>query len=174
MKLLITGRPGVGKTTVIKRVAEKLGERATGFFTGEVRDAASKKRRGFSVTTIEGESAVFADVSFETSYRVSAYKVDVQRFEALALPAIEKAVKKKEGVIVIDEIGKMELFSKRFVRLVETIVKEPGLTILATVPLKNVHPLVKAIKEADDAVVMQVTEANRDGLPDEVLAQLER
>jgi nucleoside-triphosphatase len=174
MKLLITGRPGVGKTTVIKKVAGRLGERASGFFTGEVRDAKSAKRRGFSVTTIEGESAVFADVSFETPCRVGSYKVDVQRFEALALPAVEKAVKKKKGVIVIDEIGKMELFSERFVRLVETIVKEPGLTVLATVPLKNVHPLVKAIKETDDAVVLQVTEANRDEVPDEVLALLKR
>jgi nucleoside-triphosphatase len=174
MKLLITGRPGVGKTTVIKKVAKRLGARASGFFTGEVRDASSGKRRGFSVTTTGGESGIFADSSFVTPYRVSSYKVDVARFEALALPAVEKAVREKEGVIVIDEIGRMELFSERFVRLVETIVNDPGLTLLATVPLKDVHPVVRAIKEADDAVVVQITEANRDEAPDEVLALLKR
>jgi len=171
MKVLITGRPGSGKTTVIRKVAAKLGKKAHGFYTGEVRDESSGRRRGFSVTTTEGESGVFADVSFDTPLRVSSYKVDVERFEAVALPAVEKALKEK-GVVVIDEIGKMELFSERFAAMVEKIIGDPGVTLLATVPLKDVHPVVKAIKAADDAVLVHVTEANRDDAPGEVLALL--
>jgi nucleoside-triphosphatase len=169
MKILITGRPGIGKTTLVKKVIDKLGKKAEGFFTGEIRDEASGERSGFKVTTTGGKSTVFASKSFESPYRVSSYRVDVKRFEELALPAVEKAMKEKGRIIVIDEIGKMELFSKQFVSLMEEITKDPDLKVLATIPLKDIHPVVKEIKEADDAVLVHITEANREEVVEEVL-----
>jgi nucleoside-triphosphatase len=174
MKLLVTGRPGVGKTTLIRRVVEKLPVKAKGFYTEEIRDTATGKRRGFGISTLSGESAVFADRAFDSPCRVGGYRVDVKQFEALALPALKKAMAAKEGILVIDEIGKMELCSEAFADLIRQIAEEPDLTLLATVPLKDVHPVVKAIKAAGDAVVVEITAANRDEAPDEVLGLLRR
>ena len=72
MKLLITGKPGVGKTTAAKKVIDKLEKKTGGFFTGEIRDEATGARSGFKVTTTGGKSSVFAAKSFDSSCRVSA------------------------------------------------------------------------------------------------------
>jgi nucleoside-triphosphatase len=174
MKLLVTGRPGVGKTTLVRRVLEKLQQKAEGFYTGEIRDGTTGKRRGFSITTTGGESAVFADRAFDTPFRVGGYRVDVERFEALALPAVRRGMEAEEGILVIDEIGKMELCSETFAELIKEIAETRGLTLLATVPMQDVHPALKALKAADDAVVVEITAANRDAMPDELLGMLGR
>jgi nucleoside-triphosphatase len=78
-KILLTGRPGCGKTTLIKRIASKLGRAAGGFYTEEIR--RGRTRVGFKLVTLDGDEAVLAHVDFKTSERVSKYGLDLSALE---------------------------------------------------------------------------------------------
>src|SRR5262249_55178021 len=85
--LLLTGRPGVGKTTVIRAVANRLPRsRLAGFVTEEIR--VRGERRGFALVTLDGRRRVIAHVDREGP-RVGKYGVDVETLEALARSALE-------------------------------------------------------------------------------------
>ena len=59
-------------------------------------------------------------------------------------------------VVVVDEIGKMEMFSQQFVQTVKELLKHPTTTVFATVPLKA-NPFVEDIKQRDDVIVYTVS-----------------
>jgi nucleoside-triphosphatase THEP1 len=109
MNILLTGLPKSGKTTLIEKIIQKLNRPAFGFYTKEILE--NKKRVGFSLITLSGNKVILSHQNFKSNYRVGKYGVDVQGFEGMALPEIEKGIQEK-GIIVIDEIGKMELFSE--------------------------------------------------------------
>ena len=102
-KVLLTGPPGCGKTTVGRKVAGILGGRAAGFFTEEVRDAMGS-RTGFRVESIDGRTGELSGKRAGPGPRVGAYVVDVRSFESVALPSLAGEAGK---VFLIDEIGKM-------------------------------------------------------------------
>ncbi len=169
MKVFITGEPGVGKTTLIKKVVERLGDRAIGFWTEEVRDRKTRRRTGFKVVTTDGKEKLFASKTFTSKHLVGSYGVNVKRFEEVALPVLEKALKEKGNkVIVIDEIGKMELFSRRFRNLVKEIAYDPKLDLIATLPIRDVHPLVKELRRLPGAILIELTRGNREGMEEEI------
>jgi nucleoside-triphosphatase len=101
--VLVSGRPGVGKTSVIEAVAREFPQVAGGFTTSEIRERGV--REGFLVTTLDGKSAMLAHVNFRGRVRVGKYGVDVPAFEQLALPAMEDAILRRR-IVVIDEVGK--------------------------------------------------------------------
>ncbi len=159
-KILLTGPPGCGKTTVARKVAGLLGDRAAGFFTEEIRDAAGI-RTGFRVESIDGRKGRLATRWSGPGPRVGGYVVDVGAFEAVAIPSIAASVGK---VLIIDEIGKMECFSEAFRDRVREIF-DAGVSVLATIPLRGGDSLIRAIRERPDVVIVTVTRENRDGLP---------
>ena len=172
MKILLTGKPGVGKTTVVKKVVQKLKDKVIGFWTEDIRDKLNK-RTGFKIVTTEGTEAILASkYLFETPYKVGSYYVDVETFEKIVIPVLEKALK-EDKTVVIDEIGKMELFSKRFTSVVEEIFEKKE-KILATVPIKDIHPFVKKVKERKDVLLIEVTLSNRNYLPEKIIQMLEK
>ena len=79
--ILLTGRPGCGKTTLIKRVVEELALPAGGFYTEEIRQRG--ERVGFKIITLSGEEAVFADVDFRTPQRLGKYGLDLAALETV-------------------------------------------------------------------------------------------
>ncbi len=173
MKVIVTGEPGVGKTTLVKRVVEGLGDRAIGFWTEEVRDPRTKRRMGFKVVTTDGKEALFASKRFTSKHLVGSYGVNVRKFEELVLPVLERALRSPKGkVVIIDEVGKMELFSKRFRELVRKLAENPKVNLVATIPIRDVHPLVKELRRLPDAVVIELRRSNREGMHEEVLKLL--
>src|SRR5262249_34935162 len=112
-KLLLTGPPACGKTTVVLRLVERLSElRLAGFYTQELRERGS--RVGFEAVGISsGRRAILAHVRSKSRFRVGRYGVE----PAALVPLVATELGKSEGVdlFVIDEIGKMELFCPEFV-----------------------------------------------------------
>jgi nucleoside-triphosphatase len=166
-RLLIEARPGAGKTTALSRLAERLddaGAALSGFLTGEIR--SGRRRAGFEIETFGGERGLLAHVDIKGPPRVGRYGVDLEEFERLALPALEA----KADVVLIDELGKMELASERFREAVQSLF-EGDVPIVATVHTFR-HPFTDALKRRRDVSTIKLTAANRDGLPEELAAQL--
>ena len=163
--ILLTGRPGVGKTTVIRRLADLLSNRAiAGFYTGEIREAG--QRQGFGATTFSGGSGVLAHVSLKSRQRVGRYGVDVAAFEQLVLPELSRPC----DLMLIDEIGKMECFSARFVDVVRGLLDGPT-PMVATIAVSGAG-FIAEVKGRPDAEIWQVTRESREGMPGRVAARV--
>jgi len=165
-RILLTGRPGCGKTTLIQRVVKNLALPAGGFYTKEIRERGM--RVGFKLITLEAKEAVFADVNFKTSERVGKYGLDLAMLEAVGVAAVREAVRTRK-LVVIDEIGPMELRSTIF-RDVITETFETTASILATITARP-FPFTNAIKKRRDVRVVDVRPSNREQLVSELSAQ---
>jgi len=165
--LLVTGRPGIGKTSVVEAVAREFPQIAGGFTTSEIREHGVRK--GFRVTTLDGKSAVLAHIDLSGQVRVGKYGVDVPAFERVALPALQDAMLHRE-VVVIDEIGKMELASKLFCDVVHRALDSPAI-MLATIT-ERPHPFADQIKCRTDVVIFELTVENRNQLPGTITARI--
>ena len=164
----LVGRPGVGKTTLLLKVAQRLNAvRVGGFFTREIREAGG--RVGFRVETFCGLSGTLAQVSRQQGPHVGKYRVDVGAFERIGVAGLEKAVQEAE-VILMDEIGRMELCSGRFQQAVLAAL-DSDKPVLATV-MAHLDPFVDALKARADVRVVKVTTDNREHLAEELSAQL--
>ena len=153
---LLTGRPGCGKTTLIRRLVEGLGVSAGGFYTEEIRRGS--RREGFALVTLDGRTATMASVHSPSRHRVSRYGVDLEAIDGVGVPAIERATA-EAALVVIDEIGKMELFSNRFRQAVLSAL-ESGKPILGSIMLTS-HPWADAVKARPEVEIILLTESNR-------------
>lgn len=166
--ILITGLPGVGKTTLLRKLAERLTEyRPAGFYTEEIRDAQGV-REGFRLVTLCGRQLVLSHVRHPGFHRVSRYGVDVAGFERL----LEELNLRHSpsSLIIIDEIGKMECFSKRFIDLVTLLLDGPT-TLVATIAMKG-EGFIRQVKERPHCRLVTITRENRDRLVDELASEL--
>jgi nucleoside-triphosphatase len=164
MNILITGRPGVGKTTLIKKVIRDV-DGASGFFTTEIREKG--KRVGFAIETVDGTKGILAHVSIKGKYMVSKYTVNLSDIETVCVPSLDIT----SDLIVIDEIGKMELFSDQFRERVLRVL-DTG-RVIATI-MERSHPFTDTIKKRDDVELVTVTEESRDELVDILKEKVER
>jgi nucleoside-triphosphatase len=163
-RILLSGRPGCGKTTVIKRSLKLIGqERCTGFDTEEVREGG--RRIGFDVVTLDGRRGPLARIGV-VGPRLGRYAVDLDSFERLALSSFGPSGGERplQSVFVLDEIGKMELLSPKFVTLLGRMFADTRRPILGTV-LAARHPAVAPIRRRRDIEIIHVTQENRDELP---------
>ena len=152
---LLTGRPGTGKTSLIKQAVAGLGDRAGGFYTEEIR--AQGIRQGFRLVTLDGQSTILAHINIHSPYRVSKYGVDIDKLDEVGVSALRQADRQCD-VVVIDEIGKMELFSANFREAVAQIIGS-GKMVLGTIML-NPHPWADAIKRKPQVNLVAITRAN--------------
>jgi nucleoside-triphosphatase len=124
--IFITGKPRTGKTTLVMEIIKELKLDAGGIVTPEIR---KQERVGFKVVDLAtGEEGILASIYQKDGPKVGKYKVNLANLDKISKKAIEKAIKEKE-VIVIDEIGKMELFSKVFREEIEKALNSDKLVI---------------------------------------------
>jgi nucleoside-triphosphatase len=169
MNYLLTGHPGVGKTTIIKKALEKLKLPAGGFYTEEIRE--DDKRMGFAIATLSGLKGVLAHRNFKSRYRVGEYGVGVYTLNRIGVKEIQMCLIEKK-IIVIDEIGKMELLSPQFQEVVEKALNADN-PVLGTVTLAR-HPFAQKVKSRDDVKIFEVTKENRDEVLKALIKELKK
>jgi len=164
---LLTGKPGAGKTSLIKQAVAGMGSKAGGFYTEEIRSGGA--RLGFRLVTLDGESTILSHINIHGPYRVSKYGVDLDNLERVGVSALHKAAKECD-LIIIDEIGKMELFSATFRETVLQII-DSGKRVLGTIMLSS-NPWVDAIKRQPQVNLITVTRATYHQVLEELLRWL--
>jgi nucleoside-triphosphatase len=164
--LLLTGAPGVGKTTLIRRVARALPDlKLGGFVTDEIR--AGGRREGFRLDTFQGESAVLAHVAIDSPHRLGRYRVDVEALDRV----VDSALRPRDDVdlYLVDEIGKMECMSSRFVGAMNDLLGS-GRGIIATIH-RTAGGFIKSVKERPDVEIWSMTLKNRDEILGRVICR---
>jgi nucleoside-triphosphatase len=152
--LLITGPPGCGKTTLLVRLARQLAAlRPAGFYTEEIREGGI--RQGFRLTGLDGRQGVLAHARFKGGPRVGRYGVDVAGFEAF-LAGLDLAA----PLLFIDEIGRMECLSPRFVALVRELLDSERM-VVATVALKG-GGFIAEVKGRGDCELVSIDAGSRE------------
>jgi nucleoside-triphosphatase len=169
LRILLTGLPGCGKTTVILRTLPLLSQPAAGFYTEEVRRGEGGGRLGFDVVTLDGRRGPLARLG-RPGPRVGNYAVDLESFEDVGVRALGAGLREPHTLLVIDELGKMEFLSAAFVALLERAFQSPN-PLLGTV-LYRPHPVADRLRQAPGVELIQVTRQNRDALPVELARRL--
>ena len=162
--ILITGVPGVGKTTLIMKIIEAMEHiRPVGFYTKEIREQGT--RTGFSLISTNGDRSILSHVNIKSRFKVGKYGVDVAGFEAFIkkIPFFDDKI----SMIVIDEIGKMECFSTKFTKLVRALLDSEKIFI-ATIALKG-EGLIAEVRRWPDIELFEITRDNRNDLLQRIL-----
>lgn len=163
--ILITGRPRVGKTTLICHCARLLGNRAGGFFTEEMKGEGVRGRKGFKLTTLDGQEGILARADDPQPYRVGRYGVHLETLDRLGVPAVLQSIQNKEWIL-IDEIGKMEEGSFSFKQAVLQALDSPK-RVLATIRW-NDSPFTMEIKNRSDVGIFKLTVPGRERIYREI------
>ncbi len=162
--LLLTGPPGCGKTTLVRKIVQDLGGLPmAGFYTEEIREG--RERVGFALVGLDGRRGLLSHVKVGGPHRVGRYGVDIAGFEVFLqnLDAGNSGL----GLVIIDEIGKMECISDQFRKLVRECLDSP-VPFLATIAMRGTHT-IEGIKGRPDVKVIAMSHENREGRYREVL-----
>jgi len=154
--ILITGHPGVGKTTLVKKVIEELRLDPVGFYTEEIREEG--KRVGFRIKSLTPGlprmEGILARVGLAGPYRRGPYTINIRDMEEIGARSLEEALS-HGGLIVIDEIGNMEIVSKRFQAAVITSLESPS-PVLGVIKYEP-GPFVDRIRSRPDVEIIKLT-----------------
>jgi nucleoside-triphosphatase len=167
--ILLTGKPGIGKTTAIRHIADELKtDLAAGFWSTEIRE--NKRRVGFAIETLSGKTGVLAHVNIDHGPRVSKYRVNVDAINSIVVLELKDA-RETGKTIIIDEIATMELFSRQFLDEVNRCLDTKR--VVGTIQYRGGH-LVNGIKSRNDVEILELTLLNRDEIPIYVLGLLKQ
>lgn len=165
----MTGPPRTGKTTVLLKVAEKLhtqGYKVGGVISQELREADS--RVGFEIIDLaSARKGWLAHIRQAVGPRIGKYRVNIEDLNSIGTTAILGALDDAD-VVLIDEIGPMELCSESFIEAVKKAAESTKPTV-ATIHYRAGHQLLRQIKSREDTEVFETTFENRATLPDVIV-----
>jgi nucleoside-triphosphatase len=155
--ILITGVPGSGRTTIIKRICVVFKEfNPVGFVTAEIKEEGVKV--GVEAANLFGDSRVFAHIKLKSKIVVGRFKVDVKGFDDFLEKTFSR--EKKTGLYVIDEINKMECSSNKFSKILTDLLNSSK-PVIATIADKGTG-LIADVKKREDVHLFEITEQNRE------------
>lgn len=162
--ILLTGKPGIGKTTAIRTVVNELGSsRVAGFLSGEIREKG--RRVGFRIETLSGKLGILAHVNQRVGPKVSKYRVNIEDIDSIMVSEMKMA-RESSRIIIIDEIAKMELYSQNFVNEVRKCLDTRQ--VLGTIQERRLT-FLNEIRAREDVLIIKLTPANRDRVPLQLL-----
>lgn len=167
-KILLTGLPGCGKTTTVMQIINNLDpKKVAGFYTQEIR--RNNERKGFCWTSLDGGTradGTLAHIDIKGPLRVGRYGVDVAGFEKSVVPILDIERADAE-LFIIDEIGKMECLSEKFVGAVRRLFASDK-SVLATVAQKG-GGLIREVKDYPGTKLFNLTRQTRNKTIAEIL-----
>ncbi|MCS7132868.1 MAG: NTPase [Aigarchaeota archaeon] len=167
----LTGPPGCGKTTAILKIVDELKRRnikVEGMYTQELRE--SGRRVGFAVKRISGGEGILAHIKFKEGPRLGKYVVNLRDLESIGVSALLDGLGEAD-VVVVDEVGPMELFSGKFREAVEELLSSSKNAVI-TVHYRSRDPLVVKVKEAAGKNLVLITPENRDRAPSMIVKSI--
>jgi len=173
-KIFLTGRPGVGKTTVLVETIRELearGLRVGGMVSREVRDGGV--RVGFEISDLaSGRKGWLAHVAQQEGPQIGKYRVNLKDLVEVGVNAINWAAYDSTiSVIAIDEVGPMELCSEDFRNAVKKAV-EAEKPLIGTIHYKARSTLIDDIRSRSDVKIIEITHDNRSYVKGAVLNEL--
>jgi len=170
-KILITGPPRCGKSTLISKLIDYYKKKnfiVRGFLTPEVREEGN--RIGFDIKEVysEGRAKLARVGNYKTRYKVGKYNVFIDEFEVL-ISNLKWGIEDEYCLVVIDEIGKMELFSKKFQNMLRNLFTSDK-SILATIGLKLTNPIKDFILNLPDVRLFRLSRQNFDEIYEEIIS----
>ena len=170
--ILLTGRPGVGKTTIVNRIHEhysKNGFKIVGLTTREVREGGA--RTGFMITDLaSGQEGWLAKKDAGTGPRVGAYVVVSDELEKIGVTALERSVREAADLVIIDEIGPMEMTSASFRRNISKVLNGRK-AVVATLKFGSRYPEVENTRK--NSVQWEITKENRESIYQRLIRQVD-
>ncbi|MFW5904062.1 MAG: nucleoside-triphosphatase [Candidatus Saliniplasma sp.] len=116
--IFVTGPSGSGKSTLVHEIIEEMELEVEGIRTPDIREG--RRRVGFKIVDVStSEEGILAHVDQTKGPKLGKYRVcmeDLNKFAESCLTNVSSDI----DMVVIDEIGTMELYSKKF----EDAVKE--------------------------------------------------
>ena len=169
VKILLTGPPGCGKTTAVMKIVGALDKklRRAGFYTEEIREAG--RRKGFRWHRLDGRTGTLAHVDIKGPHRVSKYGVDIESFDREAVSVLNSDASNVD-LFVVDEIGKMECFSGKFVDAIRRLL-DSDRSVLATVAQKG-SGLIREVKSRSSIKLLHLSTTNRDEVTQQAIDML--
>ena len=167
MIVLLTGRPGIGKSTALSRIADMLGRRrCAGLLAKEIlRDG---ERIGFSSYGLRcKESVVLAHKEIRTGRYIEDFGVDPEALDGLCEKESAAAEDKEVRLVVLDEIGRMQMMSEGFKRLLEKTA-DSSRHLIATICLEDEIEYIREFKKREGVRLFVLDEENREEIPLEV------
>jgi nucleoside-triphosphatase THEP1 len=165
MNIFISGNPGCGKSTLIKKFLEEISnKKVSGIITPEIR--VNGARQGFKIFDLaSGKEEILASVNFERGPGVSRYRVNIEGIDIIMDIFLESY--ENSEYVVIDEIGMMEFYSKKFKDTIQMVINS-NKTVIATLSKK----FVKEYRSMGE--LYYLTRDNFDEIYLKVLSQLKR
>ena len=166
--ILLVGEPGVGKTTIIKKIIDKKEYQFSGFYTKEI--LLGDHRVGFRIVSLDGATDILAtknlDVIFPRDVQFGNYKVNLDAIDNVAVRSLKRKIS-IDTIIIVDEIGPMEILSDLFCSAVMEILNKSSNTILGTISQRK-YEFTKIVKRHHRVKLLDVTAENRDIIPKKI------
>ena len=165
--IILTGPPGVGKTTIVKYLIKDLSPLIIrGFYKEPITEYDVCK--GYRVVTPDYQEQVIAHIYLEGPDRIGEFGVNVSGFENLVLPQL--SLKQAVELFIVDEIGRMECLSTAFCKQVFKII-ESQIPLIAVMSGSYIQE-VERLRNRDDTVFLKVTKSNRESMWKRILAEM--
>jgi nucleoside-triphosphatase len=167
--ILLTAKPRIGKSTVIKKLINIVGiDNCVGFYSEEIHEDG--ERVGFQIKTVCGKCKVFARIGLESNNYKGRYGVDISAFEAVCLDEFNKVLVDgaEEKIIFIDEIGPMQMYSEAFKENLIQLADSRKL-VIGTVFYEE-YPWIDDLKTRKDVDMIEITKENRDTIAEQIMS----